>query len=79
MQGPLSSDSALAVFPGQGTLGQGRGHAGGGEKQRDLGEGCTRGRTCTLVHVSPAGPGRRGPGHLSPVGLGCRLVTEKRV
>lgn len=62
MQGPLSSDSALAVFPGQGTLGQGRGHSGGGEKQRDLGEGCTRGRTCTLVHVSPAGPAGRQAG-----------------
>lgn len=53
MQGPLSSDSALAVFPGQGTLGQNRGRAGGGEKQRDWGEGCTGGRTCTRGWQAP--------------------------
>lgn len=76
MQGPLSSDSALAVFPGQGTLGQDWGPTGGGEKAAGLGEGL---HTWSHFYQGLAGPRRWGPGHLSPVGLGCRLIAEKRV
>ena len=71
----MSSDSALAVFLGQGTLGQNQGCKGGGEKQGGWG----RAAHVSHFYQGLAGPGRWGPGHLSPVGLGCRLVTEERV
>lgn len=70
MQGPLSSDSALAVFPGQGTLGQNRGRAGGGEKQRDWG------RAAQVVALVP-GVGRpRETGSRPPLACGPGLPSR---
>ena len=78
MQVTSSSDLVLALFPGQGTPGQNWGCAGGGEKQWDLGQDCTRDPTSTRGWAGPGDMGSQRASHclLAPLACGAGLLSR---